>query len=341
MSKESKCPSSGANNKKPFYKKLWFFVIIIIVAIVAISMISKNQKEKFSWDEVKLCNRLPEPTSNVGTIISNNSDGLSIYVDKTSADDYEKYIEECKSKGYTIDSERDSDKYSAFDKEGYGLSLNYISETMYIDLEAPTEMETLTWPKSEAASLLPRPKSTVGKVSSDSANECFIYVGQTSMDDYNAYIEKCTERGFTVDYNKGDKFYYADDAEGNHLALNYEGNQVMTIQIRKSDDSTKETTSEKKTEQKSSETGLRPKFKKAMDSYEEFVNEYCDFMKKYKKSDGTDPNLLAEYSDYESKYTDIVKDFEEWDSKKMNTEEAAYYLDVQNRVNKKLLKVVE
>ena len=73
MSKESKCPSSGANNKKPFYKKLWFFVIIIIVAIVAISMISKNQKEKFSWDEVKLCNRLPEPTSNVGTIISNNS----------------------------------------------------------------------------------------------------------------------------------------------------------------------------------------------------------------------------------------------------------------------------
>ena len=33
------------------------------------------------------------------------------------------------------------------------------------------------------------------------------------------------------------------------------------------------------------------------------------------------------------------KDFEGWDDGEMNTEEAAYYLDIQNRISKKLIEV--
>ena len=85
--------------------------------------------------------------------------------------------------------------------------------------------------------------------------------------------------------------------------------------------------------------GLRPEFKKAMDSYEEFMTEYCEFMKKYGESDGTDLGLVADYADYMSKYAEWVKDFEGWDDGEMNTEEAAYYLDIQNRISKKLIEV--
>lgn len=42
-----------------------------------------------------------------------------------------------------------------------------------------------------------------------------------------------------------------------------------------------------------------------------------------------------------SKYADMVRDFEAWDDGEMNTAEAAYYLDVQTRVSKKLLEVAE
>lgn len=86
--------------------------------------------------------------------------------------------------------------------------------------------------------------------------------------------------------------------------------------------------------------GMRPEFKEAMDSYEEFVDEYCDFMKKYAESDGTDVGLLADYTDYMSKYSEFVKKFEAWDNEEMNTVEATYYLDVQTRVSKKLLEVI-
>lgn len=69
------------------------------------------------------------------------------------------------------------------------------------------------------------------------------------------------------------------------------------------------------------------------------MNEYCDFMKKYAESDGTDIGLLADYTDYMSKYADVVEDFETWDSEEMNTAETAYYLDIQTRIYKKLLEV--
>ena len=336
------CPSCGAKNKKPFFKRWWFVLLVVILVLGGIGSINRNKKEKFDWDEVELCDRLPKPKSNVGTIIGNDSDHLSLHIEKTSKADYNAYIEECQSMGYTVESEKVGDNYTAFDEDGYGLDLSYIGETMYIALDAPIEMGTLNWPKSEIAGLLPLPKSTVGKVSTDTENGCYIYVGETSIDDFNAYTDECSDNGFSVDYERGDKFYNAKDEAGNKLSLSYQGNNVMVIQIRKPDEaeanaleteqeSEPSSATEQQTEsaEKSSDSaelidGMRPEFKQAMDSYEEFMNEYCEFMKKYAESDGTDVGLLADYTSYMSKYADVVEDF-----------------DVQTRINKKLLEVGE
>lgn len=83
---------------------------------------------------------------------------------------------------------------------------------------------------------------------------------------------------------------------------------------------------------------LDPGFKAAMDSYEAFVNEYVDFMKKY-NSNRSDFSLLVSYGDYVSKYAKFVKDFEKWKDEDMNAVETAYYIDVQARVSKKLLEI--
>lgn len=85
--------------------------------------------------------------------------------------------------------------------------------------------------------------------------------------------------------------------------------------------------------------GMRPEFKAAMDSYEKFMNEYVDFIKKY-EANPSDFSLLADYADYTTKYADFVEDFEEWeDDEDMNAAETAYYIDVQARVSKKLLEI--
>ena len=76
-----------------------------------------------------------------------------------------------------------------------------------------------------------------------------------------------------------------------------------------------------------------------MDSYESFMDEYVEFMKKYAASDGTDMDLLIDYADFMKKYADFSEDFAKWENEDMNAKEIAYYLDVQTRVNKKLLEV--
>lgn len=62
----------------------------------------------------------------------------------------------------------------------------------------------------------------------------------------------------------------------------------------------KETTNKKKTTKKKTKkksTGLRADFKKAMDSYEDFMDEYCSFMKSYQE-DPSDASLLEDYASY-------------------------------------------
>lgn len=54
------CPSCGAKNKKPFYTKVWFWVIIVFFLIIAISAGSSN-------------NETPNNTPNQGTSETSNS----------------------------------------------------------------------------------------------------------------------------------------------------------------------------------------------------------------------------------------------------------------------------
>ncbi len=84
--------------------------------------------------------------------------------------------------------------------------------------------------------------------------------------------------------------------------------------------------------------GIRSEFKEAMDAYEAFYTEYCEFMKEYSENP-TDLTLLAKYSDMLIKAEEMNEAFEEWDEDELNSEELKYYLDVNNRVMKMLVDV--
>lgn len=73
-----------------------------------------------------------------------------------------------------------------------------------------------------------------------------------------------------------------------------------------------------------------------MDSYEAFIDEYVSFMKKY-NANPNDLTLIANYATYVAKYTDMVNKFDHWKSENLNDAETAYYLEVQTRLNLKLL----
>lgn len=353
-------PIPTKKKKKPIYKRWWFYVIVVIAAIAVISSISGNKSEKIKWSDIILSAQLPEPPKNKGEIHENTAEGLWVDINKISDKQYNDYIEACKAKGFTVDSESDSMSYGAYNAEGYKLSLShYGSEAeMKIELEKPLELSSITWPTSKAGKQLPVPKSTSGKFTHENDDSFFVYIGNTSKDDYNNYVKACSDKGFTVNYDKADSFYNADNSAGWHVSIKYEGNNIMSIDIdAASENSTAPSASEgttkpaesKPAQSKPAKTanndsdmvdGMHRDFKEAMDSYEEFFDEYVAFMKKYENSDNP-MSMLSDYTKFMSQYSETMQKLDEWKSKDLNTKEAAYLLDVTNRINKKLLEVAE
>ena len=85
--------------------------------------------------------------------------------------------------------------------------------------------------------------------------------------------------------------------------------------------------------------GMHPEFKEAMDAYEEFMDEYVEFMTKYQESDDA-LSMALDYAKFLGKYADATAKFEKWEDNDLNDTEMQYYIQVQTRVNQKLLAVV-
>ena len=99
-----------------------------------------------------------------------------------------------------------------------------------------------------------------------------------------------------------------------------------------------EATAPATTEKKEDNNSLDPNFKAAMDSYENFFDEYVAIMKKY-TTNPTDLSILADYAKYMGQYADMMQKLEQWEDEELNPAELAYYVDVQARITKKLLEV--
>ena len=92
------------------------------------------------------------------------------------------------------------------------------------------------------------------------------------------------------------------------------------------------------TAEKSVSSEIRPEVKKAIDSYESFMNKYIDFMKKYSESDDA-VSMANDYAEYMEKYTKVVKDFDALKDNDLNDAELKYYLEVQNKINTDLISI--
>lgn len=128
-------------------------------------------------------------------------------------------------------------------------------------------------------------------------------------------------------------------------AVSDKGKEEKSSEINSEEDKQEkaDTTEEKETQTDESlelVDGMRPEFKDALDSYEDFFDEYVEFMKKYMDSKDT-TGMLMDYMDYMSKYADMMEKLEKLGDEEMNTAEAAYYLEVTTRINKKLLDVIQ
>lgn len=207
------------------------------------------------------------------------------------------------------------------------------------------EYTTITWATSGIGSLAPKPKSTKGKISIDSEDSYQATISEVSVDDFKSYVNDCKKKGFDVDYSSVDGMYTAKDKKGYDLSVYYQDDEeTMDIIINAPEQETtaeKTTKSSKKKSSKkstSSSDNVSPEFKATMDSYEEFFNDYVDFMKKYKNS--TDiTSMASDYADYMTKYSDMMQKLNDIKSEDLSTADLAYYNEVNARITKQLAEV--
>ena len=240
-----------------------------------------NAIAAYQWTKNKVGDYIPKPDVPVLASMLDTEDSFWFEAYGMSSDQFDAYVNACKSQGYTVDV---SDyrtygisAYSAYDKNGYGINLTYdeSGHVMAASVEAPEEV--------------------------------------------------------IVDQDK-------DSTASSQSAAGQEQSMIVEPSSEITDAPVVPSKSEpEKEESKQLVNGMRPEFKKAMDSYEEFFDEYIAFTKKYSDSDASDLNLLADYVDYMEKYADTMADMEAWNSKEMNQEELNYYIEVQARISQKLL----
>ncbi len=219
------------------------------------------------------------------------------------------------------------------------------------------------WPQTTLASLIPEPESKYGSIQHESSDSLWVYVGRTSKSQYDAYVEECMGMGFTVDYSKRDTYFSAENAEGYTLSVDYrKDGQYMSIDLDAPQDepaasgeavvepepaeppaSVDSAPSPEPSASGSEPTpvspqpadGIRPEFKETMDGYEAFFDEYCTFAKEY--ASGDKASMVAQYGKMTARYYDISKKLDDLDVSQMSSEEEAYYYEVMERINQKLL----
>ena len=331
-------------------------IVALILAFPFLALMgnkSNTQDYKdFDWNDIELHEFLPEPKSHSGEIITNTDESLYLGI-KASENEFDEYVKACKEMGYTVEANESKQLYSAFNSDGYDLSLIFYDDHYSLNLDVPEKMGDIEWPDSALAKMLPVPKSKTGKINNDSSDCLSVSVDKTSESDFKEYVKACKEKGFDVDYSNGDDYYRAKNSKDYSLEVSLSAFNVMKIYLSAPEEETteeetskaesskaessKEESSKKEQSSKSSDS-VTPEFKKAMDKYEEFFDEYAEFMEKYANSDNP-ASMMKEYSEYMTKYTETMQAFSECEDEEMTEADSLYYLEVQTRINQKLANI--
>jgi len=217
--------------------------------------------------------------------------------------------------------------------------------------ETEEQYSEMIWPQHGIGKEVPVPDKDplIGKVNWEYDDSFVLSVANMTKDDFNAYSNTCYDAGFNVDYRKVDGCYQANNSDGYHLYLRLDDGDVMFVRVDGpveesiTNESETEEVAELETESTAPETSeansdeIRPETKEALDSYEEFMGEYVDFMKKYNE-DSSNTDLIKDYASYMTKYADFTDKFNKMEDD-LNDAELSYYLKVQARVLDKLSEI--
>ena len=181
--------------------------------------------------ETELSIVMPKIDGGKGEIVTNNSEYFTVEYYGISDADFEHYKNLCKEKGFVIDVQSDSSLFDAFNNDGYNIRVTHYDSEMHVHITDDMEMSTIVWPTSDIAKQLPVPKSDYGNLYSSSDSCIIVYIGNTTIEDFNSYVYECMKKGFEKDVSHTDYHFHADNKAGYNVTVEYRGFNTMFIRI--------------------------------------------------------------------------------------------------------------
>ena len=83
------------------------------------------------------------------------------------------------------------------------------------------------------------------------------------------------------------------------------------------------------------QNGIRPEFKKSMESYEAFFDEYIEFLNAFKQ-DSTSLSMITKYAEFMAKYEKAMSEMDAINEDELTDAEDKLFLETQLRINNKL-----
>lgn len=132
-------------------KNVSIFLILLTCCLIAFGcaapstveepMVSEKPAEtpipfdEFTWPDYW---PLPQPESNKGEILNDNSFAFQVNVGDTSKETFNEYIEQCRDAGFDQDHRRQDLSYTAYNADRYWLIIDYqAGSVMYVSVRTP------------------------------------------------------------------------------------------------------------------------------------------------------------------------------------------------------------
>ena len=100
----------------------------------------------------------------------------------------------------------------------------------------PTTYGTIEWPSDGLGSFIPVPISKTGEIMWDSSDSFLAVIAKTSKSDFSKYINKCKDKGFSIDCLEDDTGYMAKNRDGYKVTLIFEDDNTMNVSVDAPDD---------------------------------------------------------------------------------------------------------
>lgn len=198
------------------------------------SLTPESSEARFNWSDAVLVSAgLPDPSTDKGEITVNTAEELTVRLDNINAGTFNSYVSGCEDKGYSVDPEKSDVTYSAFNSEGYRVSITFDPDesTMSIDVTSPPTLNNIKWPDTPLGGLLPKPEYKNGCINENSEDLLSMDLGDMSADKYKDYVAQIKKAGYVYNEDENEKHYSAENEDGYRITADYKGNNIISVSI--------------------------------------------------------------------------------------------------------------